>query len=90
LNELPAPSFRYANRTEHPVRITVEPWAEQFVIRPGQHVEIRVEIVTVSRNPSDACVEIAQIPDGLIIYGFEGCIISMWSNGEELVPDDQV
>ena len=76
--------FNYTNGTEIELRVIVEPWAEQFVIKPGQLVEILVQ----GANTDDV-VEIEQLPTGLTVYGYHGCIISISSNGKELVPSAQ-
>jgi len=72
----------YENATELEQRLIIEPWAEQYVIQPGQ----RVDIVVQSDAPA-GCLELEQRPGGLTIYGYTGCIISVLSDGEELAPD---
>jgi hypothetical protein len=76
--------FNYTNGVGTNLRVIVEPWADQFVIRPGQRVEILVRSEGVIGH-----VELEQLPTGLIVYGYEGCIISLSSDGEELMPSAQ-
>lgn len=76
--------FSYINGSNVELLVVVEPWAEQFLIRPGQRVEILVR-----GEGTAGTVELEQLPTGLIIYGYEGCIISLLSDGEELVPSAQ-
>jgi hypothetical protein len=73
--------FSYTNRAGMDMRITVEPWAEQFVIRPGQTID-----VVVAGGVAGGCLELEQVADGLIIYGYEGTTVHLTSNGEELTP----
>lgn len=76
--------FIYINGSDVELRVIVEPWADQFLIRPGQRVE-----VLVHGESTAGTVELEQLPSGLIIYAFEGCIVSLLSDGEELVPSAQ-
>lgn len=76
--------FSYINGSDVELRVTVEPWADQFLILPGQRVEVLVRSDGLVGN-----VEFEQVGAGLIIYGYEGCTISLLSNGEELVPSVQ-
>jgi hypothetical protein len=76
--------FIYTNCTDGAVRITVEPWAEQFVIQAEQQVEITVN----DANPDEA-IEIEQLSDGLTIHGYEGCVITLTSDGIELEQASQ-
>lgn len=77
-------TFAYTNSTEAALRLTMEPWADQYIIQPG----VRVDIV-VRGDTTDGCLEVEQHPGGLTIYGYEGCVISLASGGEDLVPASQ-
>lgn len=73
--------FIYINGTGNTVSITLEPWAERFQVGSGQRVEIKI----FSERMTEP-VEFEQLPTGAVIYGQEGCIISLSSNGVELLP----
>ena len=74
----------YINGSDIELRVIVEPWAEQFLIRPGQRVEIHV------RSEGEVgTIELEQLATGLVIYGYEGCTMSLISDGEELAPSAQ-
>jgi hypothetical protein len=76
--------FIYVNGTVNELLVTIEPWAEQFDVRPGQRVEI-----LVSSESTVEPVEFEQLPTGLVIYGQEGCVISLSTDGDELLPSVQ-
>jgi len=76
--------FGYINGSDVELRVIVEPWADQFLVSPGQRVEILIR-----GEGTAGTVELEQLPTGLIIYGYEGCIVSLLSDGEELVPSAQ-
>jgi hypothetical protein len=75
-------SIAYTNGSDEPLRIILEPWAEEFIVGPGQRVDILV------RTDAVGILEMEQDPEGLVIYAYENCIISVMSNGEELQPDN--
>jgi hypothetical protein len=64
--------FTYLNSTDAELNVIVEPWYDQFKIAPGQLVEI-----IVYDEGKGGIVEFEQLPIGLIIYGYEGCIIEV-------------
>ena len=76
--------FSYINSLDVDAQIMVEPWAEQFVVRPSQRVDF-----LISNEGKIGAVELEQLPTGLIIYGYEGCVIKLFSDGRELAPSDQ-
>jgi len=73
--------FRYVNGSGAELRITLEPWADQYLIRSGQQIEI-----LVSSGDAVGTVELEQHLTGLVIYGYAGCTISLVSDGAELKP----
>lgn len=73
--------FAYTNSTETALRLSVEPWADQYIVQSGMQVD-----VVVRGDTTNGCLEIEQHPGGLTIYGYEGCIISLSSDGKSLVP----
>jgi len=79
--------FSYTNETNEPVRLLLEPWAEQYVIQHGQKVDV---LVTITEEASDGVIEFVQESDMLIIYAYTGTVISLSTNGKELPPDTQI
>jgi len=73
--------FAYINSTETSLWLTVEPWADQYIIKPG----VRVNVV-VRGDSADEYLEVEQHPGGVTIHGYAGCVISLSSNGQDLVP----
>jgi hypothetical protein len=74
----------YTNRTRHRLRIILEPWAEEYWIEPNDPIDI------VARNGnSRGHLEIEQIDAGLIIYGWEGLVVSIIRNGKGLAPSSE-
>ena len=74
-------AFIYINGADVELRITVEPWADQYLIHPGQEVKILVH-----SEDTVGMVELLQLSTGLTIFGYTGCIISLLSGGSELSP----
>ncbi len=77
----------YVNSSGKNVRIFLEPWAEQFQIAPGARTEI---LVHTSDETMEGILELEQVEDGLIVYGYEGCVINLKSNGNDLNPSTQL
>jgi hypothetical protein len=77
--------FSYLNSTGTKVRITLEPWADQYLIQAGQSVEIRVE-----GDPTVGELELEQDAHGLVIYGYTGSIVQIFCDGVELTPVEQI
>ena len=76
----------YRNDTEGELRITVEPWANQYVIRPGRTIEIMVHTDTL-----DGSLMLEQTANGLIVWSNTGDTdITLMSEGREIPPSDQV
>lgn len=77
--------FIYVNGSGKNMQIFLEPWAEQFEIPPGERVEISVHA------PSESVagiLEIEQLEDGLIVYGYEGCVVYSTLRGGDLPPSE--
>ncbi|MCO7568786.1 hypothetical protein NJH78_02265 [Pseudomonas chlororaphis] len=71
----------YKNGAEKAVLLIVEPWAEEYLIESGQSVE-----VVDQGNSFEGCVEVEYFDGGIIVYGWEGSILSVFKSGVELVP----
>jgi hypothetical protein len=71
----------YTNRTGHRLRIILEPWAEEYWIEPDDPIDI------VARSGKSAGhIEVEQTDEGLIIYGWEESVVSIFRAGKELGP----
>lgn len=70
----------YTNSTAGSVRIILEPWAEEFVVKPRQVVEfvVRADVL--------GCLEMEQTAEHLIVYAYETAVIELFSDGKEMVP----
>lgn len=80
----PARRFTLKNGTTTDLRFTLEPWADQYVVGPGRSVELVVE------GNLEGCLEFEHLSDGLVVYGYTGCLVSVWSDGSEVEPSDQL
>ena len=72
--------FTYTNSTSAKVRVILEPWAEEFRVRPGQVVEVVVDA------DAPGCIELEQKTACFIIYGYTGSTVELFSDGKEMVP----
>jgi hypothetical protein len=71
----------YTNRTGHKLSVILEPWGEEYCVEPNDSIDI------VVHNGSPAGhLEIAQTAEGLIIYGWEGSVVSILHAGLRLMP----
>lgn len=70
----------YTNETTGNLRLIIEPWADQYVVSPGQKVDIVLDV-------ADGCVEVIQSLRGIIIWINVGRVVSMTTNGLEIQPD---
>jgi hypothetical protein len=71
--------FSYVNGSSVELQVIIEPWADRFLVLPDQRLEIVVRC-----QEGAGSIEFEQTANGLIIYGYEGCVMSVFSNGEEL------
>lgn len=74
----------YTNRTRDRVLLILEPWAEQYWIEPGGRVDIKV-----SGGKQGYNIELEETANGIVVYGWEGCVAAVFCNGTELTPDPQ-
>ncbi len=77
--------FNYVNCSDRDFRVTLEPWADQYLICSGDSIEIEIH----AQNEL-GILEIEQTSMGLVIYAYEGSIVCVMRNGVELPPSDQV
>jgi hypothetical protein len=71
-----AQRFTYKNQAEVAFRLTVEPWADQYLIEPGQSVDL------IMRSDTPECyVTFEQHADGLTAWAeVAGSIIDVMSD----------
>jgi hypothetical protein len=54
------------------------------LIQPGQQVDIQVRDGAAGNKP-----ELEHTAEGLIVHGWVGCVVSVFSEGEALAPNPQ-
>jgi hypothetical protein len=74
--------FTYTNRTQSRLLIVLEPWAEEYWIDPGEHVDIEVR-----NGVSGNHLELEDTSEGITIHGWEGTVVSVLRDGKELAPN---
>jgi hypothetical protein len=77
--------FSYTNNAGTALRLTVEPWADEYVVQAGQRVD-----VLVVGDDSGGYVEFEQLAQEFVIHGYSGCVITLSSDGKELKPVAQL
>lgn len=65
--------------------LIVEPWAEEYLVEPGKSVDVVGQGGNVGPG-----FEVEYFERGMIVYGWNGAVVSVLSNGEVVVPNDQV
>lgn len=64
--------------------LIIEPWAEEYWIEPGVSVDV------VGRGgSSEGGFEVEFVEAGMIVYGWEDSVVSVFHEGALLVPDFQ-
>ena len=74
----------YTNGTQGRLLIVLEPWAEQYWVQPGEQVDIEARNGVPGHH-----LELEHTAEGLIVYGWEGCVVSILRDGKELGPSPQ-
>lgn len=72
------------NGTSEAMRLIIEPWAEEYWLDPGVSVDVVGKGGTI-----DGCFEVEYFDKGIIFYGWEGSVVSVFVNGQELSPSPQ-
>lgn len=72
------------NGTTENKLLIVEPWAEEYWLEPG----ISVEVIGLGGR-IDGYFEIENFDQGMIVYGWEGCVVSVVKNGKVIEPNLQ-
>jgi len=78
----------YRNDTQKYVFLIVEPWSEEYMIRSGESVEILIYVDASTPLADSAAqpIDMAHVPDGLVIHGFPGSVIYVAQDGAILEP----
>jgi hypothetical protein len=72
------------NGTSEVMLLIIEPWAEEYWLEPGVSVD-----VVGQGGVADGSFEVEYFDKGLIFYGWEGSVVSVFINGQEAVPSPQ-
>ncbi|AUX27733.1 uncharacterized protein SOCEGT47_083310 [Sorangium cellulosum] len=59
------------NSNDSEIRLTLEPWAEEVVLSPGQSVQVAFS------GPQGGHMEVDLRPGAVILYGWEGSVFSV-------------
>ena len=70
--------FTYTNSSLNPLRLVLEPWAEEYVIQPNSSAEVIGE-----GGEAGSYFELEQLDDRLIIYAWIGCVAYITLRGEK-------
>jgi hypothetical protein len=69
-------TLRLANdNTESSLALHIEPWADEFVLLPGENIEIEFD------GPHAETIEVAHRSDRIVVYGFRGAMARLKRNG---------
>ena len=75
----PAQQVTFRNDSAGPRRLTVEPWATEYVVAPGNSVTV------VFTGPSGETAETREVADGWVVFGWVGSTCSVVvSNGDTI------
>lgn len=72
------------NGTSKVMLLIIEPWGEEYSLDPGVSVD-----VVGQEGAIDGILEVEYFDKGIIFYGWEGSVVSVFINGQEIVPDPQ-
>ena len=64
--------------------LIIEPWAEEYLLEPGVSVDVVGEGGAV-----DGSFEVEYFDKGMIFHGWEGSVVSVLVNGQEVIPSIQ-
>ena len=82
---MPVSRFVYENGSKIDLVIIHEPSADQYVLRPGEKVELRV-----CDDGEVGAIELSQFSKGLIVYSYGNSDIEFFVNGERLPPSPEM
>ncbi len=73
-------TFRIRNRREDVLTIVLEPWANEYVLSPGEDLEIREE-GPATEDMLEIGVEAAHV----VVFGRTGTVLRPFRNGQEIL-----
>jgi hypothetical protein len=59
-------SIKVMNDSPRPIRLVIEPWADEFIVEPAQELDVAFD------GPQPGQVVAYYFQDGLQLYGFKG------------------
>jgi hypothetical protein len=77
-------NMRYQNNRKAPIILILEPWAEQYLVQPGQTIDI-----SATGGAVGSCFEVEQREECLIVFAWADCVVSVLSAGKILHPEVQ-
>ncbi|MGH2587011.1 MAG: hypothetical protein ACRDJE_19020 [Dehalococcoidia bacterium] len=84
VNKHPKPvveqTIRLLNSAAAPLCLTLEPWAEQYIVPSGTAVDV------TAHGPSGGKLEISVEDDGIIVYGWTGSTVDVVQDGDAVTP----
>jgi hypothetical protein len=72
-------SVSISNETSRPLTFHLEPWGEQFPMPPGSTFQV------VAEAKKQGEIEIVYEENDVLVYGWEGSVLSIFSNGKEII-----
>lgn len=69
--------FLYKNSSSNKIKLVLEPWAEEFEVKPDSEVEIIIE-----GDLTKGYLMLKSDNNSLIIYGWQGSLIQLYKDGE--------
>lgn len=74
-----------SNGTSAPLLLIIEPWAEEYWIAPHSSVDVIAE-----GDDEAGTLEMEHVEQGIVIYAWQGSIISVIKDGTPLAPEPQI
>jgi len=71
------------NGASEAMLLIIEPWAEEYWLEPGVSVDV------VGQGGAGGSFEVEYFDKGIIFYGWEGSVVSVFINGQVAVPSPQ-
>lgn len=73
------------NGTSKVMLLILEPWAEEYWLEPGHSVD-----VVGHGGATDGSFEVEYFEKGIVFYGWEGSVVSVFIDGQEVMPSEQI
>lgn len=85
MREVSESKINCTNGTSRLMLLIIEPWAEQYWLTPGMSVDV-VAVGGVGKG----AFEVEYVDEGMIVYAWEGSVVSVLIDGVEAEPDSQI